>query len=152
MLNASEIVVTLLDIEAIKKELNKQLPPPAGTEYIIDTVALFDDNVLISPDAVYYYMCPRVHNGKVVNMWDVGVRNKQKTAQGANYSLIEAFYFTITPEQLPKYYKDVVNLKTFMGSRYDYNPRITKNTKEFLQAVETDRQFKKDKSAFLKTE
>lgn len=135
MLRAEDVVVTLLDIEAIKAELNKQLPPPVDIEYIIDDVALYDENVLISPDAVYYFMCPRVNNGKIENMWDVWVRLKKKVHGGTSNSLMAEFYFTITPKMMPKFYKDVVNLKTFMGGRFNYNPRITRNTRDFLDAI-----------------
>lgn len=136
METAETVVVTLLDIEAIKTDVAKLLPLKEGDEYQIDTEALYDGNVLIDPDCCYYFMCPRLEGGKVQNVWDVPVRTKRaQPGGGYRLSMEVEFYFPILAVDLSKYFKDVVSLKTFMGSRYNYNPRITRNTREFLDAV-----------------
>jgi len=135
MLKAENVMVTLLDIEAIKKAIEKLLPLKAGDEYQVDDEALFD-NVLINQDCIYYYMCPTLADGKIQNVWHVPVRTKKKVKGGYRLSLNVEFYYSITEQQLKKYSKKRVSLKEVMGSRYKYNPRIITNTRDFLTAVE----------------
>lgn len=136
MLKAEDVMVTLLDIEAIKEAIKKVLPLKEGDEYQIDNETLFDDNVIISPDCVYYFLCPRFEAGKIQNMWDVPVRTRRKAGAGYTLGLNVEFYFPISAEQMPTYFKGRATLKAYMGSRYDYNPRIIRNMRDFLDAVE----------------
>lgn len=138
MIKATDVVVTVLDTDAIVKEIHKQLPAKVGTTYLVDSVAMYDKNVIIDHDCVYYFMCPRVHKGTIHQLWDVPVRIKVKEQQGHTVSALSEFYFTITPEAMPKYYKEVKSLKDFMGTRFDYNPRVKANMRGFLEAIEKD--------------
>ncbi len=53
-----------------------------------------------------------------------------KTETGRNISCSPMCYFDISYETLPVL--ETVSLKYFMGSRYNYNPRIIKNMRDFI--------------------
>lgn len=95
--------------------------------------AVYDDNVIIDHDSCYEIVPNKLFEGKVQPVWEYPIKIIEKKEGGYSIPIIPTFYFSISIEKLKELCDVDKSLKEFI--RFDYNPRITQNTREFLEAV-----------------
>lgn len=105
-----------------------------------------DNNLTLTPDCVYSFTMPAAYSEsgsktKVKNIYQLPVYINTKTENGTNISIMPSFYYFIDAELLALAYCDKpVTLREFIGNRYNYNPRISKNMNELLKQINQDEQ------------
>lgn len=123
-INKSLILEILNGLATNKKE---------NEEFIID-VGAYIGGIEVDSECIYSLIPKKFFNGEIRETLMVPVRVKTKKEGGYSIPMTTEFYFDIdiTTEGLllPE-----VSLKDFMGSRYNYNPRIRTNMREFLEDV-----------------
>lgn len=128
------LMVFPLDKDAIIKHISVFVPPKNNQEYYIETVALFRDEIIVDTECCYYILEKKHVDYFVDFVHDIPVRIKTKTKSGHSMSMTTDFYFPINVDYLKSTFcMPQTSLKDFMGTRYGYNPRIEKNTREFIR-------------------
>lgn len=117
--------------------------------YVIDCRAIFIDedmNTVVSQDCCYEFTYPMAISesgspARFKNYFELPVRIKKSVPDGTGgfnckYPSAPTFYFPIPMDMLLlAYCWPATSLREFMGSRFNYNPRIEKNVKEFLKFI-----------------
>ena len=133
MKNENEIMVLPLNKEKILSDLKLMVRLNENQELKIDTGALCNNLMVVDSECCYQVMEKRLVLGKVQLVYDVPVRVIKITETGRSIPMTVSFYFPITLDDLQNYTETPISLKEFMGSRYNYNPRISANMKDFLE-------------------
>lgn len=124
-------MVKPVDKEKILKKIST-IPKQENEEFVIDVGALVGCIVIVDENCIYSFLEPRFINGNPQMVYDVPVRIKTRIEDGWSFPVAISFYYPITLEELCEYLKPDISLKEYMGSRYDYNPRIKINMRDFL--------------------
>lgn len=117
--------------------------------YAIDCPSIFIDedmNTVINDESVYYFTSQMAISeagspAKFKNYFELSVRIKIRKPNNdgsfyCQYPSGPTFYFPIPMDMLLlAYCFPAISLRGFMGSRFNYNPRIEKNVKEFLKFI-----------------
>lgn len=135
MTTEKTLMVTTFDEEKVKQLIEKSVTKKKNQTFIISLGGLVGKNVITNDECCYSFLQNMFHNGKVQLVYEIPVRIKTKTKDGYTHSMIPNFYFPIGEDMLKDFVTGKQDLKTFMGSRYDYNPRIIKNMREFLKDI-----------------
>lgn len=100
-----------------------------------------DNNLVLTPDSVYSFTLPAClpaagSPAPVKNYYQLPVYVHTKTKTGTIHKIVPTFYYFIDADLLALgYCLKPVTLREFMGSRFNYNPRISKNTQELLKQI-----------------
>lgn len=135
-----------INIELIESELHERLgTTPETTRYRVEKVAwLKDTDCITDTECVYFNMHKELQGSEKVYVCDIDVREDTKMInvgedaklqeRGWRCGMFPAFTLHFTfGELLEKYSsKEEIDLKSFMGSRYNYNDRIAKNTDNLM--------------------
>jgi hypothetical protein len=115
---------------------SKVKPSLQENEQITITIgALACDNCEVSQDCIYEVANKIWTGDKAVFMFHVPIRIKVLAEGGYSHSMFPSFYYPMSFEDLKPYTLPEVSLKEFMGSRFNYNPRITKNMNVFMKMI-----------------
>lgn len=122
--------------EAIVALLNASMPCEAGTEYRVHDFGLIE-NVTLSNECIYSVNEQKVvDNNRIAFVFDAPVRIRTIDTNDCHpHSMFPDFYLPLTIETLESLAGQPVSLKDFMGSRYNYNPRIKTNMREFIKDI-----------------
>lgn len=132
------LMVLPLNTDKIIAAIEQLIGKPENTEYKISQDAICEDMAVLDNECCYGYLENRVFNGAVMPVYDIGVRIVTITPEGKSFPMSNSFYFTQSLSQLKELFcKEPVSLKEFMGQRYDYNPRIKANMRNFLEDINT---------------
>lgn len=129
-------------ITALLKQAGKLEP---NVQYTVQSEGIIPGipNVVVDPECCY---C--IHGKTIMHAPDgalvfgavhpVSVTRKERTSgneQKGSYSMGHAFDYIITVADLLKFCDKPVTLEEFMGSRFNYNPRIRNNMENFIEDV-----------------
>jgi len=121
-------------LELISKSITLQEDEDINV-YAFD--ALYDDNVIIDSDCCYGILNKVWLNNQIQYAFNVRaeIRTISKTPEGLRrWTTKETFLFPIgVTQELNICFGNPVSLKDFMGSRYNYNPRIKTNMRNFIE-------------------
>ena len=108
-------------------------------EYAFYADALYitpETQISLSCDCCYSYMLDMYFNGKVQPVYQMPVKINTRTEGGWSMPSQPDFYYPISIEDMEKNFLDEpVSLKTYMGSRYNYNPRVTGNMRKLIEFI-----------------
>ncbi len=122
-------------IELIKEDFKGVKFLKRKQEFTVYPGALVGSNCEVDSDCCYYVAEKGFLNKKVQPIFSFTVGIKTNTGPGA-YSLQSNAFVYYVPQELIKHLLDKeVSLKEFMGSRYNYNPRIIKNMRDFINDI-----------------
>lgn len=127
--------VTPIDYEKLGKYLEEIYKPKPNEKYSTENCALVCENVMTDNECCYWFIEKKAHNGKIQFVYSAPVRVITTTDEGSFHPMTPSFYVDISTEELTPYMKDKVSLKEYMGRRYNYNPRIEKNMRDFLKEI-----------------
>ena len=120
-------------LKHIEGIVNPSLQPNESIR--IDVGAIACNNCEINQDCIYEIAHKIWKDGKPVFLFNIPVRIKTKTEGGTSHSMFPSFYFQMSLEEIDPFLLPEISLKEFMGSRFDYNPRINKNMKDFMKMI-----------------
>jgi hypothetical protein len=122
-------------IELIKEDFKGVKFLKKNQEFTLHPGAVIGSNCEVDDDCCYYLAEKGFFNKKVQPIFSFNVGIKTTIKKGS-YTLQGNAFIYYVPEELIKYILDKeVSLKEFMGSRYNYNPRIIKNMREFINDI-----------------
>lgn len=146
MLTENEIMVLPLEALKLGLSLKKILPEFKDRNDIIvvvpsDAIILCpeqDGFLLINADCCYQESETAFFNSRIQEIFRVGCKIKsfEKIGNVTHVEPVLSFtYITGSVGLVNIYTQKAVTLKEYMGSRYNYNPRIIKNMKELLKLL-----------------
>lgn len=128
------LMVQPINKALILEILNGLATDKKDNEEFVIHVGAFYKGIEVNNECIYSFLNTKFVNGQKQMMLEVPVKIKTKTERGFSTPLFTEFYFDIAIDTenllLPP-----VTLKEFMGGRYNYNPRIATNTREFIKEV-----------------
>ncbi len=136
-----KIIVKPIDSEKIIHLIKQILPNKKNQKYRIQNYAILkepvaaDENCLCNNECIYFLIDNKLHNGSVKLVYCVEVYINEKTKTGERYGMLPAFLFDIPLEEIKTMLLPECSLREYMQGRYNYNPRIIKNMKEFIQQI-----------------
>ena len=135
-MNEDTIKVRPINQEFILDILNGLATDRQDNEEFIIQVGAMYENVEVDNDCRYRFLDNKFIDGKIQLVLTVGVCVKTKTLTGYSRGIVPQFYFDICLDT-EGLLGEEVSLKEFMGSRYNYNPRIRTNMREFIEDIKT---------------
>lgn len=144
MKTATEIFVLTIDkerlIEKLIEEYEYKLEKNQVLRISCDAILLDNDKkptpVFVDQDCCYGFMNKHLyHNNKIQYAYFIGVHIDEKNDHGITMKNIPEFFIPLAEENFEDLSKEVLTLHEYMGTRYNYNPRIAKNTREFLTDI-----------------
>ena len=129
-LTAETLKVIPINKELLEQSVNSMMPKKDGTTYFLnEKIALVPDvNIATDNECIYEIL----EDDKI----EFEVFAKTKTDTGYQMSLIPDRFISCTLDELKNDFSlPELSLKEFMKGRYDYNPRIIGNTRDFLKDV-----------------
>lgn len=127
--------VTPIDHEKLAKYLEEIYRPEPNQRYTTEYCALVCENVMTDNECCYWFIEKKAHNGKLQFVYSAPVRVITKTDEGESFPMTPSFYVDISTEDLKPYMKDKCTLREYMARRYNYNPRISANMRDFLKEI-----------------
>ena len=137
MKEITEYKVIPINRDAIKQYLNETLNTnPETTRYNVKKVAwLKNTDAITDNECVYSNLYKELHGKEIVYVADIDVRVDTKSDKGWSCAMFPSFYLHFTLDDLiEKYGLPEIDLKEFMIGRYNYNPRIERNTFNLMEA------------------
>ena len=132
--DAETIMVRPLDRDVLLRVVEKLFKKEEGVILRTDNVALVDDNVITDNECCYEFLDKKLIGGAVVMVYTAPIYVDKKTKTGETYSSQPAFFVDFNETIFKDLFPKKKTLKEYMDSRYNYNPRIKKNTEEFIKA------------------
>ncbi len=131
---ADTIIVSQINRGMVIEMVRKQYKPKENEILKTNTVALVDDNVVTDNECCYAFLDKKLINEKVQHVYIAPIYVDIKTENGETHSTTPTFYFDIPEDLFPIVFTESKSLKDFMVGRFNYNPRIKKNTQKFINA------------------
>jgi hypothetical protein len=125
------IMVTPLDGGKILDHVKKEIALGPNVDFGCHPDAIVA-NVFIDNECCFGELTKSLHNGKIQRVYFCPISIVTKTEGGMKIQS-NAFSVTLGEDDIKKISLPPVSLKTFMGRRFGYNPRIEKNTREFVK-------------------
>jgi hypothetical protein len=146
-LTPETLMVQPIDAEKVAKLITESLPPlPENETYHVSPYDAFILGIgcLVDMDCCYGFLKDQGSmfiDGKIqsVMVFDVEKRTHYTQENGlpGYKGQHNVCLFNVGVEtQLPSLVKDPVPLKEFMGRRFEYNPRVSTNTRKFIADME----------------
>jgi len=107
-----------------------------GQSFSTYSGALLDENVITDRECCYCFLDKHYMNGKIQIVYNIPIRIEKRTKKGRTIPLDPSFYFTIDSATFKTILDKEVSLREYMGSRFNYNPRIVANTSDFLKLLQ----------------
>lgn len=141
-MKAENLMVKSINQELLIKHITKLIPLQQDQEYMIEKSAfvLVDGkiiNVVTDNECCYEILEKKLHNGMVQHVYEIGCRIKNLKDGGYSFPMTVSFYFSISLDEVVEFLNSEESLKDFIIGRYNYNPRISSNTQNFLKFVES---------------
>lgn len=130
-----KLMVRPIDKEKLEKYFTEIFPVKENQRCRTQLFALVAENVMTDNECCYWFLDKKLHKDKVQYVDNIPVGLITKTKDGESYSMTPAYYYDMSIEELEPYFLTEVSLKEFMKGRFNYNPRIVRNTKDFMDAV-----------------
>ena len=137
-MEAEELIVAPINVEALTNHILKLIPLKDKQEYIIENSAFLLNgekiiNVVTDNECCYEILEKKMHNGTIQYVYEIGCRIKTWKDGGYSFPMTVDFWFSISLDEIAKFLKPAESLKDFMIGRYEYNPRISSNTQNFIK-------------------
>lgn len=137
-MEATQFIVVPIDTEKVSAFLHETLKSdPALVRYNVEKVAwLKNADCMTDNECVYSTISKELQGAEVTYVYDLDVRidNKSKTGSGWSCGMFPSFHIHLNMDELiEKYALPETDLKTFMGSRYNYNNRIGSNMDNLMK-------------------
>ncbi len=130
-----QLMVKPINKEKLEKYLTKTFPVKKNQRCRTELSALVCENVMTDNECCYWYLEKKFHDGKIQFVYTAPVGLVTKTKTGESFSLTPSFYHDMSLDELKPYIQKEVSLKEFMTGRFNYNPRITSNQRNFMKNV-----------------
>lgn len=127
-----------IDHQKLAKHIEGIYRPEVNQVYSTEYCALVFANVMTDNECCYWFVEKKAHNCVIQFVYSVPIRVITKTDEGTFHPMTPSFYIDMSIEDLKPFTKEEVTLREFMDRRYNYNPRIEKNMREFLKAINTN--------------
>lgn len=136
MKTSENTMVVPYNFTKIKNEISKLINVDPG-QIILDHGARYQKNVIVDAECCYWFIEKHLIDNKVQLVMNVPVRIKKPgdTPGSFHIPMMTEFYYPIKEDDMANYELEPITLREHMGQRYNYNPRITKNMREFLADV-----------------
>lgn len=139
MKTSENLMVFPINRESIQNkilELNPNTPSNVKYELMGREAIVCDLNLIVDNECCYSILSKKLLNNNIEYTYSFPVHIKKETDTGYSISMFPSFEveFTLT-ELLTGYILPQLSLKEFMASRYEYNPRIKHNTRDFLEFI-----------------
>lgn len=135
-LEAELFKVIPIDEAKIQEHLHLCLgTDPSKVRYNVPKIAwLKDSDCVTDTECVYFKIYKVLQAKELVYMIEIEIRESKKTENGWSNGMMPAFVLPITLDAFVSTFSlPETTLKEFMTGRFNYNPRIIKNTKELMQ-------------------
>lgn len=139
---AQTLMVKPLNKKKLKKYLLKYFKLGNNQDFIIHSAALiFNDNakIILDIDCCHSFLEEGFikENNKIEFCFEFGIRIKTEKEGATSYQMVPSVFLQIFESEWQEYnlLDSEISLKEFMGSRYNYNPRIQRNTTLLLKSV-----------------
>lgn len=132
---AETLKVITFDKVKIENYINAVVPSENGVKYVAHLDAMAAKNCMVDFDCCYHFLHPCFINGNVETVYFVEVSKYTRKATDDGWHIHScAFVFPFSIDDLLENYKSgETTLREFI--RYKYNPRIEKNTRDFLALI-----------------
>lgn len=141
-LNAETILVEPINKEKLAAYFEKFIPKDDNQSFIIDTDSVFIHpykSFLIDNDCCAGNLDRKFNRNTKSTEWTVnlGIRKSTKTEGGESYPMYNESYFEIYESELREngLLDPAIPLKDFMLGRFNYNPRIERNTAIMIKEI-----------------
>ena len=141
-LNAETILVEPINKEKIAAYFEKYILLKENEEFMIDTDSIFIHpykSFLIDNECCAGFLEKKFNKEKKVSEWavNIGIRISTKTKDGYSIPMSHESYFELYESELRE--NDLLNpaipLKDFMAGKFNYNPRIERNTAIMIKQI-----------------
>lgn len=134
------ILVKPFNKEKLKKHFSKFITLEVNEDFIINQEAIFlgkSCNLLIDNECCAEYLENKINISTKKNelVATLGIRKSRKTDTGKSFDMFYSTYIDVYQSEFSNLTDDELSLKEFMGRRYDYNPRISKNTRGIVNLI-----------------
>lgn len=139
-ITAETIIVNPINKEKLNAFISKYLPLNEGEEFCFDTDSIFIHNkgcMLIDWECCAGYLDKNFNykTEKIEPFVGIGIRRWTTYEGGRSLPMSHECYFNIFESDWDQILDKETTLKEFMESRFNYNPRIQRNTYEVESAI-----------------
>lgn len=141
-LDVETILVEPINKERLAKYFEKYIPKNSNQSFIIDTDSIFIHaykSFLIDFECCAGNLERKFNKSTKMSEWTVnlGVRKSTKTNEGESYQMYYESYVEFFESELREnnLLDEPISLKEFMVGRFNYNPRIIRNTAIMVKEI-----------------
>jgi hypothetical protein len=140
ILNEETIIVHPIDEAKLSAYIEQLVWKRDDIAIVAKCPAILDEsNVLVNSDCVYNILEKQFFDNQIQHVALIEVREKKLTPEGWTYPLFTSYHFSIGLEKLKSDFGlPCTSLKEYMGSRYNYNPRVSKNMKDLIATINSN--------------
>ncbi len=133
---AEQLKVRPINREELYKHLATLMDIPENISYDTRAYAIVEDcNILTDTECVYNILENSIFDRKMQLAVEIPFHKITISPEGRSHGMFPEFHLQFGIEQIEKFLEEPVSLKEFMDSRFNYNPRIQKNTYNMLVEI-----------------